>query len=100
MRGSTKPPEGPRAQGLAVVGVGLLNNLESGRVQLTYLAILFVFLFLALRLRSIVRSLLSLVPVIIAVGVSLVAFIFDLKLSPMAGRRAPRDHGSAPSSPR
>ena len=60
--------------GLAVVGVGLLENLEANRVLLTYLAILFVFLFLAVRLRSVVRSLLSLVPVLIAVGAaSLVA---------------------------
>ena len=51
------------AVGLAVVGVGLLENLEANRVLLTYLAMLFVFLFLAVRLRSIVRSLLSLVPV-------------------------------------
>ena len=54
--------------GLAVVGVGLLENLEANRILLTYLAILFVFLFLAVRLRSVVRSLLSLVPVLIAVG--------------------------------
>src|SRR5262249_29672907 len=54
--------------GLAVVGVGLLDNLEKNRAALTYLAITFVFLFLAIRLRSIVRALLSLVPVLIAVG--------------------------------
>ena len=45
------------------IGVGLLENLEANRVELTYLAMLFVFLFLAIRLRSIIRSLLSLVPV-------------------------------------
>ena len=58
------PPAGVRAtpSGLAVVGVGLLDNLEANRVELTYLAILFVFLFLSVRLRSIVRALLSLVP--------------------------------------
>ncbi|MCB0963183.1 MAG: MMPL family transporter, partial [Acidimicrobiales bacterium] len=66
------PPEGVSAtpSGLAVVGVGLLENLEANRVELTYLAIGFVFLFLAFRLRSIVRSLLSLVPVLIAVGMA------------------------------
>ena len=76
IRDNTHPPAGIRAtpSGLAVVGVGLLDNLEANRVELTYLAILFVFLFLAVRLRSIIRSLLSLVPVLIAVGVaSLVA---------------------------
>ena len=76
--------------GLAVVGVGLLDNLEANRILLTYLAILFVFLFLAVRLRSVVRSLLSLVPVLIAVGAaSLVAFVFSLKLSPMTAVGGP-----------
>jgi predicted RND superfamily exporter protein len=76
--------------GLAVVGVGLLDNLEANRVLLTYLAILFVFLFLMFRLRSIIRALLSLVPVLIAVGMSsLVAFAFSLKLSPMTAVGGP-----------
>jgi predicted RND superfamily exporter protein len=76
--------------GLAVVGVGLLDNLEANRVVLTYLAVGFVGLFLAFRLRSIVRSLLSLVPVLIAVGTaSLVAYVFDLKLSPMTAVGGP-----------
>jgi hydrophobe/amphiphile efflux-3 (HAE3) family protein len=76
--------------GLAVVGVGLLDNLEANRVVLTYLAVAFVGIFLAFRLRSIVRSLLSLVPVLIAVGTaSLVAYIFDLKLSPMTAVGGP-----------
>jgi predicted RND superfamily exporter protein len=76
--------------GLAVVGVGLLDNLESNRVLLTYLAILFVGLFLAVRLRSIARSLLSLVPVLIAVGAaSLVAYALSLKLSPLTAVGGP-----------
>lgn len=76
--------------GLAVVGVGLLENLESNRVLLTYLAIGFVAAFLAVRLRSIVRSLLSLVPVLIAVGTaSLVAFAFGLELSPLTAVGGP-----------
>ena len=86
------PPPGIEAtpSGLAVVGVGLLENLEANRVELTYLALLFVFLFLAIRMRSIVRSLLSLVPVLIAVGAaSLVAWVFDLKLSPMTAIGGP-----------
>ena len=92
VRSQTHPPEGIRATpaGLAVVGVGLLDNLEANRILLTYLAILFVFLFLAVRLRSIVRSLLSLVPVLIAVGTaSLVAFAASLKLSPMTAVGGP-----------
>jgi hypothetical protein len=76
--------------GLAVVGVGLLKNLESNRVELTYLSIFFVFAFLTIRLKSFVRSLLSLVPVLIAVGLaSLVAFAFSLKLSPMTAVGGP-----------
>jgi hydrophobe/amphiphile efflux-3 (HAE3) family protein len=70
--------------GLTVVGVGLLRNIESSRILLTYLAIAFVGAFLAVRLRSLLRSLLSLVPVLIAVGLaSLVAWVLQLKLSPM-----------------
>jgi uncharacterized protein len=86
------PPPGVTAtpSGLAVVGVGLLDNLEANRILLTYLAILFVFLFLTVRLRSIVRALLSMVPVLIAVGAaSLVAYAFDLKLSPLTAVGGP-----------
>ncbi len=92
IRDTVDPPDGIDAtpSGLAVVGVGLLDNLEANRILLTYLAILFVFLFLAVRLRSIVRSLLSLVPVLIAVGAaSLVAFTLGLKLSPMTAVGGP-----------
>jgi len=92
IRADTKPPAGITAtpSGLAVVGVGLLDNLTANRVLLTYLAILFVFLFLTVRLRSVVRSLLSLVPVLIAVGAaSLFAYAFDLQLSPMTAVGGP-----------
>jgi hypothetical protein len=90
--GEAAPPEGMEAtpSGLAVVGVGLVENLESNRVLLTYLSILFVFLFLSVRLRSVVRSLLSLVPVLIATGAaSLIAYAFSLKLSPMTAVGGP-----------
>src|SRR5207244_9587450 len=92
IRSTVHPPAGVSAtpSGLAVVGVGLLDNLEANRILLTYLAILFVFLFLAVRLRSIIRSLLSLVPVLIAVGTaSLVAWGLSLKLSPMTAVGGP-----------
>ena len=49
-----------------------------------------MFLFLAVRLRSIIRSLLSLVPVLIAVGISsLVAYAFSIELSPMTAVGGP-----------
>ncbi len=92
MRETTKPPPGVQStpSGLAVVGVGLLENLEANRILLTYLAIAFVGIFLAIRLRSLVRSVLSLVPVLIAVGTaSLVAYAFSLKLSPMTAVGGP-----------
>ena len=92
IRRRLEPPAGIRAtpSGLAVVGVGLLDNLESNRILLTYLAITFVFLFLAVRLRSVVRALLSLVPVLIAVGAaSLFAFFAGFTLSPMTAVGGP-----------
>lgn len=85
-------PQGVRAtpSGLAVVGVGLLENIEANRILLTYLAIAFVFAYLVVRLRSFVRALLSMVPVLTAVGAaSLVAWIFDLQLSPMTAVGGP-----------
>jgi hydrophobe/amphiphile efflux-3 (HAE3) family protein len=92
MTAQIDPPKGITAtpSGLAVVGVGLLDNLKGNRVVLTYLAVGFVAIFLAFRLRSVVRSLLSLVPVLIAVGTaSLVAYAFSLKLSPMTAVGGP-----------
>jgi Predicted exporters of the RND superfamily len=92
IRDRTQAPSGIRAtpSGLAVVGVGLLDNLEANRILLTYLAIGFVFLFLSIRLRSVVRSLLSLVPVLIAVGAaSLFAWSAGFTLSPMTAVGGP-----------
>ena len=92
IRSDTRPPAGISAtpSGLAVVGTGLLENLEANRILLTYLAMAFVFAFLAVRLRSVTRSLLSLVPVAIAVGTaSLVEFALHLSLSPMTAVGGP-----------
>jgi len=92
IRDNVNPPAGIRAtpSGLAVVGVGLLDNLEANRILLTYLAITFVFLYLALRLRSVIRALLSLVPVMIAVGTaSLFAYFAGFTLSPMTAVGGP-----------
>ena len=92
LQGRIKPPAGITVApgGIAVVGVGLVQNLEKSRILLTYLALIFVGAFLAARLRSLVRSLLSLVPVLVAVGaVSLIAFVFGLKLSPVTAVAGP-----------
>ncbi|WP_208027272.1 efflux RND transporter permease subunit [Rhabdothermincola sediminis] len=92
IKAQTDPPPGVRAtpSGLATVGVGLLQNLRANRVLLTYLAILFVGVLVALRLRSIIRSLLTLVPVLIAVGgTSLAVWAFGLQLSPMTAVGGP-----------
>jgi predicted RND superfamily exporter protein len=76
--------------GLAVVGVGLLENLEANLVELTWLAIALVFAFLVVRLRSFVRALLSLVPVLIASGLANVAiYLLDIELSPMTAVGGP-----------
>jgi predicted RND superfamily exporter protein len=70
--------------GLAVVGVGLLENLKANRALLTYVALGVVALWLALRFRSVTKSLLSLVPVLLAVGISsLVVAVLGLELSPL-----------------
>ena len=90
--GQVVPPPGVEAttSGLAVVGTGLLENLEANRILLIYLAAGFVFLFLSVRLRSVVRALLSMVPVLIAVGAaSLIAWAFGLQLSPMTAVGGP-----------
>jgi len=92
IRDITKPPPGIRAtpSGLAVLGVGLLDNLEASRIRLTYLAIGFVFVFLMIRLRSVIRAFLSMVPVLIAVGAaSLFAYALGLELSPMTAVGGP-----------
>jgi uncharacterized protein len=76
--------------GLAVVGVGLLQNLEANLVQLTWLAAGLVFLFLAVRLRSLVRALLSMVPVLIASGFATIAiYLLGIELSPMTAVGGP-----------
>ncbi len=92
LEGGINPPPGIKVApgGIATVGVGLIQNLEKSRVQLTYLAILFVGAFLTLRLRSLIRALLSLVPVLVAVGaVSLIGVAFHLKLSPVTAVAGP-----------
>ena len=92
IRESADPPGDVRAtpSGLAVVGAGLLRNLESGRSEITYLALGAAFLFLAIRFRSVIRGVMCLVPLLIATGASsIAAFALDLKLSPMTAVGGP-----------
>lgn len=70
--------------GLAVVGVGLLENLSANRAVLTYLGLALVALWLLIRFRSLPRALLALVPIGLAVGTSsVVVGAFGLTLSPL-----------------
>lgn len=85
-------PEGISAtpSGLAVLGVGLLENLEANLVQLTWAAAGLVFLFLWVRLRSFTRAILSMVPVLIASGIATIAvYLFGIELSPMTAISGP-----------
>ncbi|MEM7139837.1 MAG: MMPL family transporter [Actinomycetota bacterium] len=70
--------------GLAVVGVGLLENLSANRAVLTYLALVVAGLWLLLRHRSLIRALLAMVPVLLAVGMSsVIVAVLGLTLSPL-----------------
>lgn len=78
------PPVRAVPSGLAVVGVGLLENLSANRAVLTYLGLALVALWLLLRFRSLARALLTMVPIGLAVGVSsVVVGAFGLTLSPL-----------------
>jgi hydrophobe/amphiphile efflux-3 (HAE3) family protein len=70
--------------GLAVVGVGLLENITANRAQLTIVALLLVAAFLVLRYRDLARGLLTMVPVCLAVGTSAVLVrVLGITLSPL-----------------
>jgi uncharacterized protein len=70
--------------GLAVVGVGLLENVTANRTLLTYAVLAGVVLWLLVRYLSVVRMIMALVPVLMAVGTSsLVVAVAGFKLSPL-----------------
>ncbi len=92
LREHADPPEGLLVvpSGLAVVGVGLLENLEANLVELTWLSVGLVFLFLLVRLRSFTRAILSVVPVLIASGLAtILIYVFGIELSPMTAVGGP-----------
>jgi len=70
--------------GLAVVGVGLLDNITANRAELTIVALLLVGAFIVLRYRDLARGLLTMIPVLLAVGTSAVLVrLLDITLSPL-----------------
>lgn len=82
--GPDEPPVRATPAGLAVVGVGLLDNLSANRAVLTYLGLALSALYLLIRLQSLGRAALTLVPVGLAIGTSSVVIgAFGLTLSPL-----------------
>ena len=78
------PPIRAVPSGLAVVGIGLLENLSANRAVLTYLGLALAALWLLIRFRSLSRALLTLVPIGLAVGTSSVVIAaLDITLSPI-----------------
>ena len=70
--------------GLAVVGVGLLENITANRAELTIVAILLVAAFIIIRYRDLARGLITMIPVLLAVGMSAVLVrLLDITLSPL-----------------
>ena len=70
--------------GLVVVGVGLLDNLTANRAQLTIVALLLVGAFVILRSRDLARGLVTMIPVLLAVGTAAtVVRILGITLSPL-----------------
>ncbi|HZX55507.1 MAG TPA: MMPL family transporter, partial [Ilumatobacteraceae bacterium] len=71
--------------GLAVVGVGLLENITANRAALTIVALLLVGAFVVLRYRDLARGLLTMIPVLVAVGTSAVLVrVLNITLSPLS----------------
>ncbi len=84
-RGAALPKQAAATTGgLAVVGVGLLHNITANRAELTIVALLLVGAFVMVRYRSLVRGLLTMVPVMLAVGTSAVLVrVLNITLSPL-----------------
>jgi predicted RND superfamily exporter protein len=92
MKADLHPPAGVRATpaGLAVVGVALVHALQANRTQMTFLALVLVALWLLLVYRSLAKVLLTLVPVLVAVGLSaIVVYATGLELSPLTSVAGP-----------
>ncbi len=84
--GSLEPPAGITATpaGLAVVGVGLLENLTENRALLTWIALGGVALWLLIRLLSLVKMVVVMLPVLLAVGLSAtLVYLTGITVSPL-----------------
>ena len=84
--GELEPPEGITATpaGLAVVGVGLLDSLTSNRALLTWIALAGVAIWLLLRLTSLAKMAVVMLPVLLAVGLSsTLVYLLGLTVSPL-----------------
>ena len=80
------PPPGVTAtpSGLAVVGMELVDNLQANRQTMTLAALAGVFVWLLLVTRSVVRSLLPLIPVALSVGLAtLVLYELGIVMTPL-----------------
>lgn len=92
LRGDMAPPAGVTVtpSGLAVIGIELVKGLEANRQTLTLAALGLVALWLLVRGRGRIRSLLPLVPVAIAVGVAtFVIWSLGFELTPLTTVAAP-----------
>jgi hydrophobe/amphiphile efflux-3 (HAE3) family protein len=90
--GAHEPPPGTSATpaGLAVVGVGLLENLTTNRLLLTWIALAGVAVWLLLRLLSVVKAVLVMIPVLLAVGLSsTIVWLTGITVSPLTTVSAP-----------
>lgn len=92
MRADAHPPPGVHvtASGLVVVGIALVDALQANRTGMTYVALGLVALWLLVYYRNLVKTILTLVPVLIAVGLSsLVVYATGLELSPLTSVAGP-----------
>jgi hydrophobe/amphiphile efflux-3 (HAE3) family protein len=84
--GQAELPEGASAtpSGLAVVGVGLFENLTANRLVLTLVALLGVGAWIVLRYLSLGRAVLTMIPILIAVGAASTGVsLLGITLSPL-----------------
>jgi hydrophobe/amphiphile efflux-3 (HAE3) family protein len=92
IRANVHPPTGISAtpSGLAVIGVGLLDNLTANRLLLTYLALAGVFLWLLIRFRGLTKAVLVMLPIVFAVGLAAtVVKLSGITVSPLTTVSSP-----------